>query len=76
MIFPVPTRILQFLNAAFLSDPGSSAYNVDKSATSDSLIFDQATGVFAGAAYESDPGNVVSWINAFTVRSWTGLTGN
>ncbi len=61
--------------AAFLSDPGSGAYNVDKTATSDSLIFDQATGVFAGAAYESDPGNVVSWTNAFVVRSWTGLTG-
>lgn len=57
---------------SFLSNPGGGAYNVDKSNSTDSLNFDMATGVFSGASYELDPGNVVSWTNATTTRNWTG----
>ncbi len=62
-------------SASFLSNPGGGAYNVDKSVSSDSLIFNQATGVFAGASFENDPGGVVSWASPVSTRNWTGLTG-
>jgi hypothetical protein len=66
-------------SAAFLNNPGGGAYNVQKSNSSDTLNFDQATGVFAGEAYDNDPleptGNLITWTNTVATRDWTGLTG-
>lgn len=66
-------------NVGFLSDPGGGAFNVTKSATDDSLLFDAAFGVFAGESFDSDPNDVagvdsgfVVWTNTVAGFVWTG----
>ncbi|MEJ2051621.1 MAG: hypothetical protein P8Y60_17620, partial [Calditrichota bacterium] len=71
-------QALTIAGAAFPTNPGSNAYNVTKTNSSDTLIFQSASGSFAGETYDNDPlepsGNLIQWGEVSNLRSWTGTT--
>jgi hypothetical protein len=71
-------QALEIVGAAFPTNPGSSAHNVTKTLSSDTLLFQNASGSFAGEDFDSDPlepsGNLIQWGNVSNLRIWTGNT--
>ena len=48
-------------NVSFTNNPGGGAVNVRKTLNQGQVLFRDATGAFAGAAFESDPYNHIDW---------------
>lgn len=55
------TQTFSVYGAIFPASAISSSYNVYKNQTQGAVTFINATGAFAGAAYESDPYNRINW---------------
>lgn len=58
-------------NVTFPSNPGGTANNVKKSNGAGTIEFYNATGLFAGSAFESDPANLVNWTGPLKL-TWNG----
>jgi hypothetical protein len=62
--------------AGFITNPGGTSYNVTKTLSSDTLLFENAFGNFAGEAFDNDPleptGNLIQWSAVASLRTWTG----
>ncbi|UCF62680.1 MAG: T9SS type A sorting domain-containing protein, partial [bacterium] len=70
------TQRLVINNTGFITNPGGGAFNVTKTLSSDTLGFENASGNFAGDAYDNDPlepaGNLIQWASTASLRIWTG----
>jgi hypothetical protein len=66
--------------AGFITNPGGTSYNVTKTLSSDTLEFIQASGFFAGEAFDNDPlepaGNLIIWTGTSFTRTWTGAVNS
>ena len=49
-------------NAVFFENTWGGDYNVRKTSTSGNIVFSDASGLFAGEAFEDDPNNQVHWL--------------
>jgi len=52
---------IEIQNAIFPENTWGSSYNVGKSTDAGSVYFDNATGLFAGEAFENDPYDRINW---------------
>lgn len=60
------------MNVNFNTNPGGGARNVAKTLSATGrLIFHNASGSFAGSAFENDPFNLIDWTGNYTLN-WTG----
>lgn len=66
------SQTMTISNVAFPTNPGGGTKNVTKITTATGILtFDNATGIFAGAAFENDPSNLIFWTGPITL-TWNG----
>ena len=65
-------QTLQIDSVNFINSLGGSGINVEKVDAEGRITFYNATGEYAGQAYEQDPNNRIDWVTVFTGITWTG----